>query len=410
MKQKPISRRQFPRVAELRPLLRPKLPRLTGVEDRLAAAANVDDVKQLARRRAPRAVFDYVEGGAANEVSIGRSAEAFSRAEFEPRVLRDVSAVETGTSILGREASMPVVLAPTGFTRMMHRDGESGVTRAAAEAGVPYALSTMGTTSIEELAAVSPATRRWFQLYLWQDRPRSMDLLRRAADSGYEALILTVDTPVAGPRLRDVRNGMTIPPALTGKTLVNGALHPRWWFDFLTSPPLEFASVTEWAGTPAELSDTLLDPSVTIDDVHWLRKNWPGKLIVKGILGVADAEAIVDAGADAIVVSNHGGRQLDRSPVPLERLPAIAEALAGRAEIYVDGGVTNGADVAAAVCLGAQAVLVGRAYLYGVMAGGEHGVRRVTGILRKELETTMRLLGCASVKELSADRIRLRAV
>jgi L-lactate dehydrogenase (cytochrome) len=267
----------------------------------------------------------------------------------------------------------------------------------------------MGTTSVEALAEAAPGARKWFQLYLWRDREASRALVERAKAAGYEALVLTVDTPVAGPRLRDVRNGFSIPPALTLRTFANAAVHPRWWIDLLTTPPLEFASLRSWGGTVAELVDRVFEPAATIADVAGLRAAWPGKLVVKGVLTVDDARAVVDAGADAVVVSNHGGRQLDRSLTPLEQLPAVVAAVGDRAEVYMDGGVQDGADVVAAVALGARGVLVGRAYLYGLMAGGERGVQRAADILTKEITRTMQLLGAASVPELTPGLARLRA-
>jgi L-lactate dehydrogenase (cytochrome) len=264
---------------------------------------------------------------------------------------------------------------------MMHTEGEAAVARVAARAGIPYALSTMGTTSIEGLAAAADG-RRWFQLYLWRDREASRDFVVRAREAGYEALVLTVDTPIAGARLRDVRNGLTIPPTLSLRTMGEGALHPAWWFDLLTTEPLEFASLNRFEGTVAELVGRMFDPAATIDDLAWLRSVWDGPLVIKGIQTVADARSVVSAGADAVVVSNHGGRQLDRAPTPLEVLPAVVDAVGDRAEVYVDGGVLSGGDVVAAVAFGARAALVGRAYLYGLMAGGERGVQRTADILR----------------------------
>jgi L-lactate dehydrogenase (cytochrome) len=324
-------------------------------------------------------------------------------------VLRDVSAVDPATTLLGRPAALPLVFAPTGFTRLMHTEGESAVGRVAERFGVPYALSTMGTTSLEALAAAAPGARRWFQLYLWRDREASAALVERARAAGYEALVLTVDTPVAGPRLRDVRNGFTIPPALSARTVVNAARHPGWWVDLLTTPPLEFASLRSWGGTVAELVDRVFEPAAVLADVRALRASWPGALVVKGVLDADDARAVVDAGADAVVVSNHGGRQLDRAPTPLEQLPAIAAAVGDRAEVYLDGGILDGADVVAAVAAGARACLIGRAYLYGLMAGGERGVQRATEILTREVTRTMQLLGVRSVGELTPERVRLRA-
>jgi L-lactate dehydrogenase (cytochrome) len=401
--------RRLPRWSELRPLVG-GAPAVTGARSRrIARAASIEDLRRLARRRAPRAVFDYTDGGAAAEVSMRRSREAFARVELRPSVLRDVSQVDTSTTLLGRPAALPLGFAPTGFTRMMHTQGEPAVARAAGRAGLPYALSTMGTTSLEALASAAPGTRRWFQLYLWRDRDASLDFVARARGGGYEALMLTVDTPVAGVRLRDVRNGLTVPPALTLRTLADMSLHPAWWFDVLTTEPLEFASLRSWGGTVAELADKVFDPAATLEDIRVLRDAWPGPLIVKGVQTAEDARVVVDAGVDAVVVSNHGGRQLDRAPTPLEQLASVVAAVGEEAEVYLDGGVMSGADVVAAVALGARACLVGRAYLYGLMAGGEQGVDRVAEILADEVRRTLQLMGVTSIDELTADRVRLRS-
>jgi L-lactate dehydrogenase (cytochrome) len=400
--------RQVPRWSELRPLLRTRPVQRDAIERRLARAATVDDLRLLARRRAPRAVFDYTDGAAGQELSLRRSREAFARVEFRPSVLRDVSSVDTGVDVLGRRAALPFAFAPTGFTRLMHTEGEPAVARVAARVGIPHALSTMGTTSLEALAAAAPTARRWFQLYLWRDRDASRDLVARALAAGYEALVLTVDTPVAGARLRDVHNGLTIPPSLSLRTVADAALHPAWWMDLLTTAPLEFATLRSWGGTVAELADRVFDPTATLADVAALRETWPGPLVVKGVQSAEDARAVVDAGADAVVVSNHGGRQLDRAPTPLEQLPAVVAAVGDRAEVHLDGGVLHGADVVAAVALGARTCLVGRAYLYGLMAGGERGVQRAADLLALEVTRTLQLLGVTSVAELTPDRVRLR--
>jgi L-lactate dehydrogenase (cytochrome) len=379
-----------------------------AVDRRLARAATVADLRELARRTVPRAVFDYTDGAAGAEISLRRSREAFRRVEFCPSVLRDVSVVDPGTTVLGAPSALPFALAPTGFTRLMHTAGERAVVRVAERAGIPYGLSTMGTTSLEDVAAAAPGARRWFQLYLWRDREASAGLVERARVAGYEALVLTVDTPVAGPRLRDVRNGFTIPPALSLRTMANAARHPRWWIDLLTTEPLEFASLHSWGGTVAELADRVFEPAATLADLRALRTAWPGALVVKGIQGAEDARAVVDAGADAGVVSNHGGRQLDRAPTPLEQLPAVVQAVGDRAEVYLDGGILDGADIVAAVAMGARACLVGRAYLYGLMAGGERGVQRAVDLLAAEVRRTLQLLGVPTIAELTPDRVRLR--
>jgi L-lactate dehydrogenase (cytochrome) len=404
----PVVERRVPRWSELRELVRPR--RLAGdaTDRRLARAVTVGDLREVARRQVPRAVFDYVDGAAGAELSLRRSRAAFERVEFCPSVLRDVSVVDPSTTVLGRPSALPLAFAPTGFTRLMHTEGEVAVSRVAERAGVPYALSTMGTTSLEAVAEAAPAGRRWFQLYLWRDREASAGLVERARAAGYEALVLTVDTPVAGPRLRDVRNGFTIPPALTLRTMANAAVHPRWWIDLLTTEPLEFASLSSWGGTIGELVDRIFEPAATIGDVAALREAWPGSLVVKGVQSADDARAVVDAGADAVVVSNHGGRQLDRAPTPLEQLPAVVAAVGDRAEVYLDGGILDGADVVAAVAFGARACLIGRAYLYGLMAGGERGVQRAIDILGREIARTLQLLGVRSIAELGADRVRLR--
>jgi L-lactate dehydrogenase (cytochrome) len=403
-----VVERRVPRWSEFAELARPR--RLSGdaTDRRLARAATIGDLRETARRRVPRAVFDYTDGAAGAEISLRRSREAFERVEFRPSVLRDVSVVDTTTTILGAPSSLPLVFAPTGFTRLMHTEGEPAVARVAERVGIPYGLSTMGTTSVEALAAAAPGARKWFQLYLWRDREASAGVVERAKAAGYEALVLTVDTPVAGPRLRDVRNGFSIPPALTLRTVANAAVHPRWWVDLLTTPPLEFASLSSWGGTVASLVDRVFEPAATMDDVGRLREAWPGKLVVKGVQGADDARAVVDAGADAVVVSNHGGRQLDRAPTPLEQLPSVVRAVGERAEVYLDGGILDGGDVVAAVAMGARACLVGRAYLYGLMAGGERGVQRAADILAVEIARTLQLLGVPSVAALTPDRAHLR--
>jgi L-lactate dehydrogenase (cytochrome) len=403
------SERRLPRWSELRPLLRIRPPQLDPVDRRLQRALTIADLRRVAWRRTPRAVFDYVDGGADEELALRRSRAAFRRVELIPRVLQGVAHVDASTTILGKPAALPLVFAPTGFTRMMHHAGEPAVVRVAERVGIPYALSTMGTTSVEALAASAPAARKWFQLYMWRDREASRELVARARDGGYEALVLTVDTPVAGARLRDVRSGLTVPPALTLRTVADAALHPAWWFNLVTTEPLTFATLTSWEGTVAELVNHLLDPSLTWDDLAWLREEWSGPLIVKGVVTVEDARAAVDRGTDAVVVSDHGGRQLDRAPTPLEQLPRIVDAVGDRAEVYVDGGIMTGGDVVAAVALGARACLVGRAYLYGLMAGGQRGVQRAADILGEEIIRTLQLLGVRGVAELSPDRVRWRA-
>jgi L-lactate dehydrogenase (cytochrome) len=380
-----------------------------GAAARVARAHDVHDLRRMAVRRTPRAAFDYVDGGATAEVSMRRARAAFERVEFRPRVLRNVADVDTSTTVLGRRVSMPVGFGPTGFTRMMQHEGELGVVAAAERAGIPYALSTMGTTSIEDLAAAAKGADRWFQLYVWRDRERSRDLIARARECGYTALMLTVDVPVNGARLRDSRNGFTVPPSLSPRTLAGMARFPSWWFNKLTTEPLAFASLEP--GSPAGVMDliaSLFDPAVTFDDIAWMRAEWDGPLVVKGIQHPDDARRVVDLGADALVVSNHGGRQLDRAVTPLEVLPEVCREVGDDAEVLLDGGVRSGGDAVAAVAMGARAVLLGRAYLYGLMAGGEAGVDRVCALFEDDVRRTMALLGVTSVAELTPEVVRLR--
>jgi L-lactate dehydrogenase (cytochrome) len=399
--------RRLMRPHDIKPLLRLRPPIVDPIERRLGKAHTIGDLRSIARRHTPRAVFDYTDGAADGELSLKRARQLFRDIEFVPSVLRDVSDLDTVTRPLGRESAQPFGFGPTGFTRLMHHAGEAAVGAVAARRKIPYALSTMGTTSIEDLAVAVPDGRLWFQLYVWRDRAPAADLVARIAAAGYEALMLTVDTPVGGNRLRDVRNGFTLPPTLSLRTLGDMALHPRWWGNLLTTPPLTFASLTAWDGTVAELIDTLFDPSMTIDDLAWVRSMWAGPLIVKGIQSAADARLVVEAGADVVLLSNHGGRQLDRAPVPLRLLPEVVAEVGGRAEVWLDTGVTNGADIVAGIALGADFVLVGRAYLFGLMAGGERGVDRAAEILSREVARTMRLLGATRIPDLKPDQVRL---
>lgn len=398
--------RQLPRWSDIEPLLGLEMPRWRR-SAKLAGAADIRDLRRLARRRAPRAVFDYVDGGAEREISLRRDRRAYRDVVFRPNVLRDVSQVDTSRTILGTRAAAPIVLAPTGFTRMMHTAGEPAIARAAAAHGLPYALSTMGTTSPEDLAAAAPECRRWFQLYVWKDRAASESLLARARESGCDTLILTVDNPVAASRLRDVHNGLTVPPRLKLSTLADMALHPSWWLDLLTTEPLVYASLSAFDGSLAELTDQMFDPSVTFEEIAWLREHWDGPLTIKGLQTAEDARKAIDHGADALVISNHGSRQLDRSPTPLLELPKIREAVGDDVEVYIDGGILSGADVAAAVAAGATAVMVGRLYLYGLMAGGGPGVDRALTIVMDELRRTLQLLGVSSIDELRPGHVTL---
>ena len=400
-----MTARRLPRRHDLAPLIRFRPPVWSATERRLARALTIDDLRTVARRRTPRAAFDYTDGAADGEVSLARARQAFADVELHPSVLRDVQTVDTSRTVLGQSAALPFGIAPTGFTRMMQTEGEVAGVTAAAAAGIPFTLSTMGTTSIEDVAVAAPGARRWFQLYMWKDRDRSMALVARAASAGYDTLLVTVDVPVAGARLRDVRNGMTIPPTLTARTVANALPRPRWWFDLLTTEPLAFASLDSWSGTVADLLDTMFDPTVTWDDLAWIRTQWPGHLVVKGVQSVADAARCASAGADAVLLSNHGGRQLDRAPVPFHLLPDVVNEVGSDLEVHLDTGIMSGQDVVAAVAHGATFTLVGRAYLYGLMAGGRPGVDRAIEILRDQVERTMRLLGVRTLDELEPGHV-----
>jgi L-lactate dehydrogenase (cytochrome)/glycolate oxidase len=318
-------RRRFPSPIDLLQLLKFRKPIFNGRKRRLSRALTIYDLRVIAKRRTPKAPFDYTDGGADSESSLLRARTAFENLEFSPRVLRDVKDIDLTVNMLGKTSSMPIGIAPTGFTRMMQTEGEYAGACAARDAGIPYTLSTMGTRSIEDVARVAPDGRNWFQLYMWKDRDRSMALVERAKKAGFDTLVLTVDVPVAGARLRDVRNGMTIPPSLTSKTILNAIPRPAWWLNFLTTDPLKFASLDSWNGTVAELLDSMFDPTVTYEDLKWIRSQWQGNLVVKGIQNVDDAVKSIEAGADAIILSNHGGRQLDRAPVPFYLLPEVVK-------------------------------------------------------------------------------------
>ncbi|MDJ0395802.1 alpha-hydroxy acid oxidase [Rhodococcus sp. G-MC3] len=395
-----MIKRQFPKVRDLAPLMQFKKPELNAKKRRLDAALTIEDLRAIAKRRTPTAAFDYTDGSAEAELSIGRARQAFQDIEFHPAILRDVSKISTGWDVLGAPVSLPFGIAPTGFTRMMQTEGEIAGAHAAARAGIPFSLSTMGTSSIEDVRDANPRGRNWFQLYMWKDRERSMALVDRAAAAGFDTLLVTVDVPVAGARLRDKRNGMTIPPALTPGTVLDALPRPKWWIDLLTTEPLSFASIDRWSGTVAELLDTMFDPTVTFEDLAWIKSQWPGKLVVKGIQTLDDAKAVTELGADGIILSNHGGRQLDRAPIPFHLLPDVAREVGKDTEVMIDTGIMSGADIVASIALGARFTLVGRAYLYGLMAGGEAGVNRAVDILSEQVERTMRLLGVTALEEL----------
>ncbi|EMY33300.1 L-lactate dehydrogenase [Arthrobacter crystallopoietes BAB-32] len=392
--------RQLPKPAELFELLQFKKPEFNGKKRRLDAALTTYDLRSIAKRRTPAAAFDYTDGGAEGEISMQRARQAFEDVEFHPDILRPAPHVDTSTEVLGGLSALPFGIAPTGFTRLMQTEGEVAGAGAAGAAGIPFTLSTLGTTSIENVKAANPAGRNWFQLYVMREREISYGLVERAARAGFDTLMFTVDTPVAGHRLRDKRNGFSIPPQLTAGTVLNAIPRPWWWIDFLTTPKLEFASLSTTGGTVGDLLNSAMDPTISYEDLEIIRAMWPGKLVVKGVQNVPDAVKLIERGVDGIILSNHGGRQLDRAPVPFHLLPKVVREVGRDATVMVDTGIMNGADIVAAVALGAKFTLVGRAYLYGLMAGGREGVDRMIEILRSEIERTMALLGVSSLDEL----------
>ncbi len=403
-----MTNRRLPRPSEILPLIGKPDWSKSRRQRKLERCASVWDVREMARRSTPKSVFDYTDGGSMSETSLDRTRDAYRRVEFTARVMRNVAEVDLSTTILGEVNALPFVFAPTGFTRMMHHLGEPAVAAVAQKAGIAYGLSTLGTTSIEGLAAAAPDVRRWFQLYVSRDRSQAVELMRRAEESGYDALILTVDTAVGGIRWREVRNGLTIPPQLTLGTILDMSRHPKWWANVLTTEPLTFASLSSSGGTVGDLLTRVFDPGITVADIMWIRDNWNGAVMVKGVQALEDAQILADLGVDAIVLSNHGGRQIDNGNVPLELLPSVVDAVGDRTEVYIDGGIMSGTDIVAALAFGATGTLVGRAYLYGLMAGGQEGVQRVLDILAKEIKTTLQLMGVTSVDQLDRSMVRLR--
>lgn len=387
---------------------------LDPVERRLRKAASVADLRRMAKRRVPHGVFDYIDGAAEDERTMAANRSALERIGFDPRVLVDVSAIDTSSTVLGRQLRLPLVLAPTGFTRIADPAGELAVARAADRAGLPYTLSTLSTRSIEEVAAVSSGAK-WFQVYMWRDRGLVVDMVQRAKAAGYEALMVTVDTPVLGRRERDVRRGFSLPPKVGLGTLIDGAVHPGWTWDFVRAEPILFANVASSSSasssggavdgsTAVSLSayvNSQFDPSLQWSDLDWLRNHWDGPIIVKGIQSVADAEHSVDAGVEGLVISNHGGRQLDGAPATADLITPIAEAVGGRTAILFDGGVRRGSDIVKAVALGADACMIGRAYLYGLAAAGERGVAHVLELLETDVRRTLALIGTARLADVN---------
>ena len=375
-------------------------------------AINIDDLRRLAQRRLPRPIFDYIDGGADDEAALAENAGAFGRYQIVPDVLTDVSTLHTETRLFGQPAAWPLMLAPTGLTRMFHPGAEAAVARAVARHGLPYALSTMGTTRIEDWAR-DFAGPRVFQIYVFKDRGLTTEFVQRCKAAGVHGLALTVDTPVAGNRERDRRNGLSLPPRLTLSSLLSFALHPGWSLPALTGNKFDLANVSHrvdaLAGRSMSLFDYIgaqFDRSVTWKDVEWLAAEWGGPLSIKGVMTPEDAVRAVASGATGVMLSNHGGRQLDAAPAPVDQIAAVREALGDGPEIICDGGVRRGSDVVRALALGADGCSIGRPYLYGLAAAGEAGVDRALTILRDEFERTLMLMGVNDVEQLERRHVR----
>ena len=384
---------------------------LDATRRRLATCHDLADLRAAGRRRTPRPVFNYVDGGADEELSLRANARAFRRWRFQPRALVNVSEPDMSAAFLGSMAPLPLALAPTGYTRMMHPGGEIAAARAAQRHGLPYTLSTMATTTIE---AVSEALSSqptgpdrppgqpdlWFQLYILRDAGLNKELVDRAAAAKYRVLVVTVDCFVTGHRSRDRRNGLVIPPELTVSTLASIAAKPGYWTRMLRSPAIDFANFAGHEAVTIEGTGALFNPAITWDDIAELRARWPGRLVIKGPLRPEDCLRAVAAGADGLQLSNHGGRQLDRAVPPVDTIAAAREAVGPEVSLLVDSGIRHGSDIAVALALGADACAIGRAYLYGLMAGGEAGVNKALDILTTQFKRTMQLLGVRSVAEL----------
>ncbi len=403
-------------IETFRSVVRFKPIELDATKRRLSTAANVDDLRRLAKRRLPGGIFDYIDGGAEDERTLLGNVKGYEQLAFRPRVLRDVSSLDTSIELFGRKLPMPFILAPTGFTRIAHSQGELAVARAAARKDLPYGLSTLATRSIEEVAAVSDGPK-WFQVYTWRDRSLVKDMLDRCANCGYEAIMLTVDTAVLGRRERDVRRGYTLPPKIGLDTIVDGILHPAWTLDFLRNDPITFANVVgrkddvdgSSAVELAELANNQFDQALSWSEIEWLRSVWNGPIMLKGIQTVEDARLSVEHGVDGVILSNHGGRQLDGAPSIIELVEPVAQAIGGQSVIIADGGVRRGSDIFKAIAMGADAVMAGRAYLYALGAAGEAGVDHMLDFMATGLERTMALTGCQSVADINRDLVTWRS-
>ena len=380
-----------------------------------AKAYNIDDLRKMAKRRLPKVIFDYMDGGADDEATLKGNRSAFDQYSLIGRMLVDVSDLSTGTTVLGDELSSPVILSSTGANRLFHKDGELAAARAAAAAGTVFATASSAMTSLEDVAAAADGPN-WFQLYVWRDRGVLHEHMRRCKEAGYRTLILTVDCQTAGNRERDFYNGFSFPLKMTPRRMLDGILHPSWTWDYLTSPSYSFPNIEgSVIGEDEDMSEVIqwfgqqLDDSFTWDDAEKLIASWDGHMIIKGLASAEDAKIAADIGASAVVVSNHGGRQLDQAPSPVDVLPEVVDAVGDRLEVLVDSGFRRGTDVIKALALGARAVLVGRPYLYGLGAGGEAGVARAIELLQAEIARSMALMGLKSIDDITPACLRKRS-
>ena len=367
---------------------------------------SIEDLRQAAQANLPRVTLDYLEGGAEDEWTLNRNVRSFDSYQFVPRVLQDVENVTLATQIQGADSSMPLVCAPTGMSRMFHYEGELAVARSCEKFGIPYSLSTVATRSIEEVAQTI-SSPKFFQIYIWHNQEIIQDFIKRCQNAGYTGLMLAVDLAAFGNRERDLRNGHGRPTELRIKTALSALRTPKWLFNFLTKDKWKMANMTEhlpFGGDALKCMDTVneqFNASVTWEDAKKIQDQWQGAFLLKGIQCVEDAKRAVELGATGIILSNHGGRQLDGAPSAFELLPKVREAVGGSIEIYIDGGIRRGSDVIKAIALGATACLIGRPYLYGLAAGGEEGVCRSLEILQQEMVRVMKLIGCSDIKELN---------
>lgn len=375
---------------------------------------NIADLRSLAKRRLPRPMFDYIDGAAEDEITLRRNTEAFSEYDIVPRYLVDISESDTTTKVLGSELQWPVILAPTGCSRLFHHLGETAVVRAARQSGALYSLSTMSSVSIEDIGRATEGPKM-FQIYVLKDPTLNRELIERCQVAGYNALCLTIDVPVFGNRERDLRSGMTIPPTFGPRSLLDFARHPAWVWNYFTTPKIGMENVSDRLDkkmknmtTIAKYVHSQFDPSITWKEAETMIKQWGGPFAIKGVLSPDDARRALQIGATAIIVSNHGGRQLDGSISSVEALSAIVEVVKGQAEIILDGGIRRGSQIVKALALGADACMLGRPYLYGLGAGGEKGVSKCLSILRSEFERSLALSGCCQIQNLDRSFIRPR--